>query len=94
MQPEARLVKQIQKYLEAKGAVFFKIHGGDSPFQEVGIPDLVGCYKGRFWAIEVKAPGGKPSRIQVHQLERIHKAGGVALVVESLQEVKDEFEKR
>lgn len=53
-----------------------------------GTPDLLAVINGRFVAIEVKAPGGKPSKLQLAQLRRIENAGGVAMLVESVDEVK------
>lgn len=45
-----------------------------------GIPDLVGCLNGKFFAIEVKQELGKPSRLQELEIDNIHKAKGLALV--------------
>ena len=89
MQPEAKLVKKIRKYLEEEGAVVFKIHGGDNPFQEVGIPDLLCCLKGIFIAIEVKMPGEQPSAAQASTLRRIARAGGYAFTAHSVGEVEE-----
>jgi len=88
MQPEAKLVKKIQSYIRRKGGWCVKIHGGDNPFQQVGIPDLLCCYRGRFFALEVKVPGGKVSRLQYQTLRGIREAGGVGAVVSSITEVK------
>ena len=88
MQPERRLVKQITVYLEGWGAWVFKVHGGDNPFQEVGVPDLLCCLKGRFIGFEVKLPGEKPSPRQKVVLKRIKDAGGIAEVVSSVREVE------
>ena len=66
-----------------------KIHGG--PFQSAGIPDLVGCVRGLFFALEVKLPGtGKISPIQKVTIKKIKEKGeGVACVVESPEEAID-----
>jgi len=87
MQPERKLVQKIQRYLEAQGARSFKIHGDDS-YQEAGIPDLLVCYRGRFIGLEVKLPGGKPSLIQEVVLSDIKRSGGIAAVVESVDQVR------
>lgn len=42
-----------------------------------GIPDIIGCYDGRFYAIEVKTPTGKLSKIQIYEMEQIFKAKGL-----------------
>lgn len=51
-----------------------------------GVPDIVGCYYGAFFALEVKRPGEKPTPIQTAIMERIRAAGGVAEVVTSVDE--------
>lgn len=86
-QPEGKLVAQIKRYLISKGARAFKIQGGDESFQEVGIPDLLVCYKGRFVGLEVKMPGGKLSAKQKAVLDEIANAGGIAAVVTTVGQV-------
>lgn len=87
VQPEAKLLKGIQKLLNERGARAFKIHGDDN-FQEVGIPDLLCCYRGRFVGLEVKMPGNKPSPVQKVVLNEIVSAGGYASVVSTVGEVQ------
>ena len=53
-----------------------------------GIPDIIGCLNGRFFAIELKVPGGRVDRLQTYELERIRKAGGRAIVAYSLDQVR------
>ena len=84
---------EIKAYIKACGGLCYKIHGGDL-YQESGIPDLLCCWGGLFFGIEVKDPGGKPSAIQLAQGVRIMKAGGHFLVAKSLQDVKDYVEKK
>jgi hypothetical protein len=97
MQPEARIVKKIQRRIEVRGGRCFKIHGGDNPFQEAGIPDILACYRGMFLGLEVKQPGEEPSPIQRKVLSEIKRAGGIALVLTSLKQVDlllDEIDKK
>src|SRR5436305_7998174 len=86
-QPEGKLVKRMQAYLQGRGAKSLKIHGGDNPFQEVGIPDLLCCYRGRFVGIEAKLPGETPSAVQMLHLREIEAAGGYAAVCETVEMV-------
>jgi hypothetical protein len=88
MQPERKLVSKIQAYLEAQGARSFKIHGDDS-YQEAGIPDLLVCWRGRFIGLEVKLPGNTPSPLQEKVLREISRAGGIAEVVTSVEQVRN-----
>ena len=61
-----------------------KIHA-DS-VQGVGIPDIVGCVDGRFFACEAKVKGKNPTKIQRHTLDLVARAGGLAIVAHSLEE--------
>ena len=90
---EKSVEDEIKEYIANGGGLCYKIHGGDL-YQETGIPDLLCCWGGLFFGIEVKDPGGKPSAIQLAQGARIIKAGGHFLVAKSLQDVKDYVEKK
>jgi Holliday junction resolvase len=46
-----------------------------------GIPDIIMCVDGRYVALEVKRPGGKPTELQKWNIEQIRQAGGTAEVV-------------
>lgn len=85
---EKQIENEIKEYIKSCGGLCYKIHGGD-PYQETGIPDLLCCWGGLFFGIEVKDPGGKPSAIQLAQGVRIQKAKGHFLIAYSLQDVKD-----
>lgn len=52
-----------------------------------GIADIVGVYKGRFVAIEVKAKGKKPSLVQKAYLQRVRDCGGIAFVCDDDKKV-------
>jgi hypothetical protein len=53
-----------------------------------GVSDIIGCTKdGRFFAIEVKKPGGVVSPQQSKYLDEIRAKGGVALVATDLETV-------
>lgn len=86
MQPEARLVKKLTSLVEEEGGVVFKIHGGDNPFQAIGIPDQLCCVYGQFIGIEAKMPGGQLRPAQVVALRAIFLAGGVAAVIDSVEQ--------
>lgn len=86
-QVESRLVRQVSAYITQKGGRCFKIHGGDNPFQEVGIPDLLFVYRGSFGAVEVKQLGKKPSIKQLRILSEVRNAGGWAIVADSFDDV-------
>jgi hypothetical protein len=69
----------------------FKEHGG--AYGTSGVPDIICCYKGKFVAFEVKTGTGKLSALQSVTLSKIKVAGGVAVEVRSLKEVKEIIEK-
>jgi hypothetical protein len=90
MPPEARLVTRIGKLIESQGGRPFKIVGDSEGLQEVGIPDILACYRGAFLGLEVKQPGAEKdvSPRQAHVLHQIREAGGIASVVSSVEEVE------
>src|SRR5690606_8320365 len=69
---EAAITEAIMKWLRARGAYVIKTYGG--PYRR-GLPDLIGVYRGRALALEVKRPGGRPTPLQEHELGRWAAAG-------------------
>lgn len=53
-----------------------------------GIPDIIACIGGRFYGFEVKNERGKASALQEYTIRKIKAAGGMALVVRSVEEVR------
>jgi len=51
-----------------------------------GASDLIGIYRGRFVAIEVKTPRGRVTREQQMFLDLVARLGGIARVVRSVEE--------
>lgn len=90
--PETRLVNKMMDRLKAEGGFWFKVHG--SVFQTSGVPDILGCWKGRFVAIEAKCEGNGPSEIQKDVMKLIHSAGGRTGVAYSVTEALDVREGR
>ena len=86
MTKESALVQYMMQLLRAEGFYVEKNHG--SPFSTVGRPDLEGCARGHFFAIEAKTPTGVLSAAQMYQLQEIRHAGGITWVVRSKEEVK------
>jgi hypothetical protein len=67
--------------LRVGGAFCFKVHG--SEYMMVGLPDIVGVYKGLFFAFETKLPQSRDNTtpMQERVMAKIRKAGGLAQVV-------------
>lgn len=84
---EAALVTKIRKTLDkSRPGFWIKIHGG--LFQATGLPDIIGCYKGRFYGLEVKLPGKEDTLTERQQyiINRINQAEGRATMLTSVQE--------
>lgn len=87
---EAELVKKIVKTLrEQPYTEAMKIHG--DMYQERGIPDIICCSRGYFYAFEVKRPGKEKNvtAFQELKLNRVRRARGKAAVISSVQEALD-----
>lgn len=83
-QPESRLSRAIMTALRGHGAFVWKNHGGSTMMN--GLPDIAGCYRGVFFAIETKMPeGDEPTPIQRLRHAQIRKAGGAVLVARSVE---------
>ena len=82
---EKTIVNGILKYLKSLDGCFCFKHNG----MTAGVPDILCCYKGRFIAFEVKTEKGRVSKLQKAVIEKINRAGGIAVVVRSVGEVKD-----
>lgn len=83
---ESKLTSNIIKALKTHGGFWLKIHGSAS--QTTGIPDILGCYRGRFVALEVKIPGRAStlSKRQRLMLTRIRQHGGTSAMITSTQD--------
>lgn len=84
---ESAIVKNILEYLKSLPRCFaWKEHGG--MYGTAGIPDIIACIGGRFYGFEVKTERGKPTALQEATMRKIRLAGGIAVVVRSVADVK------
>jgi hypothetical protein len=53
-----------------------------------GLPDIIGCYAGKFYGMEVKLPGKENTltAIQQYRISEINKNGGKAIMITSIEE--------
>lgn len=73
---KAAVVKQLKQI----GAYYFyPVTGG---YGRSGVPDVVGCYRGLFFAIECKTVGNKPTTLQEKNMAAITASGGLTWVVD------------
>ena len=84
---EKDITNAILRYLKTVPCCFaWKEHGG--MYGTAGIPDIIACAKGRFFAFEVKTATGKATPLQETTIRKILAAGGTAAVVRSVDEVR------
>lgn len=82
---ESVITRKILTYLNGLlGCYARKVPGG---FFSSGWPDIVGCYAGRAFLIEVKVPGGKTTRLQDKELGRWGAAKARTLIAYSVDDV-------
>ena len=84
---EKDIVQSILRYLKTVPDCFaWKTHGG--MYGTAGIPDIVACVEGRFFAFEVKTATGKATPLQKATLQKILASSGTAEIVRSVDEVR------
>ena len=74
---EKKFQTRVVKYLNERGA-YVVVHTATG-YGRAGIPDILACFKGCFFGIEVKAEGKVPTKLQARELEAITAAGGWAI---------------
>jgi len=84
---EQHIQKKILDYLKSRGCYTVKVISASKS----GVPDILGCYEGVFFAIEVKTPKtrNKVSKLQAYNLDMVLDAGGHSLVAWELEQVED-----
>lgn len=83
--PEGLLTRNVRRLLNTLGVWHYKHHGGLGGAK--GVSDIIGIYKGRFLAIELKAPRGYLSDDQKAFLAAVEAQGGIAFMAKSVEDV-------
>ncbi len=84
---EKDIVKAIMAYLKTVPKCFcWKEHGG--MYGTAGVPDIIACVSGMFYAFEVKTETGETTTLQDVTIRKIRACGGTAVVVRSVDEVR------
>jgi Holliday junction resolvase len=79
MTPEVKVKRVVVAQLKALGAYYFyPVTGG---YGASGVPDIVGCYQGKFFAIECKAGSNKPTALQQKNIDAIAAQNGMVKVI-------------
>lgn len=85
---EADITRAIRSLLKSLNIFHWKQWQG-SFSQPKGVSDILGIYKGKPLAIEVKTERGRLSQFQDEFLERWKKEGGIGFVARSVDDVID-----
>lgn len=89
MTPEGRVKERVKELLRTHGAYWFcpvQTGMGETTL------DFLCCHRGRFFAIETKAPGKKMTLRQHTVSNRISEAGGVVFVIDGDEEFLKTFD--
>ena len=86
MTPEGKVKTKLRRMLSILAPVPYYFCPATGGYGRSGVPDIVGCWEGRYFAIECKAPGNKPTGLQLKEMEAIQQAGGVAFVFDGQED--------
>ena len=85
---ERKLKVEVQNMLNEAGAWYFMpVPTG----MQAATLDFLGCYKGRFFAIETKRPGEKPTARQIVVMKQIADADGFAVWGDTFDDIRALF---
>ena len=83
--------------IRARGGVVIRVNsggtltkrGGHIRLADKGTSDTIACFRGKFIAAEIKKRGKKASDKQREFLRKVAEAGGIPLVIDNLEQLKD-----
>lgn len=70
---------KVKAFLKEQGC--WQLKTWSNGVQRSGVPDLLVCCNGHFVGVELKAPTGKPSALQIWNLRKIEDSGGYAILL-------------
>lgn len=79
MAQEKSFENKIKKWLSENGCYHVKFFANSHT--KKGVPDVLASVNGYFIGIEVKAQNGKPSELQIYNVNKIRESGGFAYIV-------------
>lgn len=91
MTPEGRVKAAVKAELKQREIWYCMPIG--TGFGKSGVPDFICCWQGLLLAIETKAPGKRRNltAMQEHEIAAIHQAGGAALVIDDIEQLRSYF---
>lgn len=87
--PEGKVKDYVKKCFRELGFNGISIYYHMPVQNGMGAPtlDFIGCMRGRFFAIEAKAPGKKPTERQLATIEEMEQAGAEVFVFDGTDKV-------
>ena len=82
--PEGKVKARVRRILEINKIYHFLPATGG--YGRSGVPDIVGCYLGHFFAIECKTKGNAATALQERELQHIKNAGGYTFIINETNE--------
>lgn len=67
--------------MTVKPCGYYEKRWGGGKFTKAGLPDMHICVNGKSIEVELKAVNGKPSILQIRNLEQINESGGCGLLI-------------
>ena len=83
---ESKLEEQVEKFMNDKG--IWQLARYQAQSNQNGLPDRLYLYKGFLLGLELKADGGKPSKLQLKKLKAINDNGGIGLIVKNVDIIR------
>lgn len=80
----AKLSSKVIQLLEERGYIVTNVIAAG----KAGTSDLIACINGRYTALEIKGKGDTLKPLQADKLNKVIKAGGIGVVVRSLEDVR------
>lgn len=93
MTPEGKVKADICEFLDSLGEQCWYFKPMMMGYGRKGIPDIIGCFRSRFFSVEVKAPGKifNLTPWQEAECESIMDSGGLAFTADNPQKFKEDF---
>ncbi len=87
--PEGAVKRKVSKLLKSYAPDLYYAMPVPGGFGKQGL-DYEGCYRGKFFAIETKAPGKKPTERQELTMRQMRAAGAIVFVTDGpLEEIEE-----
>jgi hypothetical protein len=86
MTPEGKVKRKINALLKSYGPKIYYDMPVPGGYGKRAL-DYIGCVDGKYFSIEAKKPGGKPTEIQHQTIKSMREAGAIVFVVSNDEEL-------